>query len=437
MSSQKFQESNFKVFIGLSSFQILAMFRRGLFYTYLSIYLRIYLNLSVTETTLYATLPMIMSVLFQNLVWGPISDKFQRRRLLIILGELIAGIGTLLVWGVHFIFENLYLAGYVIIIGLTIVEMFWSMSNIGWSTLVSDIYPFKKRGKIMGYLTSIGGSGRIIGIFIGGFLYDGGLGFRNGTLFFIASFTMFISTIPMLLFAPEGGVTLRKKSEGNSDIELDDEQNNIFIFVIFIIALTFINFGRNSIAVPFPQFLKLESGFAVDDIMLSVIANTRSISVILIGLSAGILSKKLGHARTLIFGAIIGIIALIIIATAANLPTIFLGNFLIGAAEVIIYASSYAFASTLMPARIRAKLFGVYNTTFFLSWGLACTLVSGPLIDLLIKAGKSDIFAYQVAFLVGALICLIGLLMFTFLEIWLKLKKRKLKIALNKSNVLI
>jgi len=437
LSSQKFQESNFKVFIGLSSFQILAMFRRGLFYTYLSVYLKFSLNLSVTETTLYATLPMIMSVLFQNLVWGPISDKFQRRRLLIILGEIIAGIGTLLVWGVHFIFENLYLAGYVIIIGLMIVEMFWSMSNIGWSALVSDIYPLKKRGKTMGYLTSIGGSGRIIGIFIGGFLYDGGLGFRNGTLFFIASFSMFISTIPMLLFVPEGGVTLRKKPEGNSDIELDDEQNNIFIFVIFIIALTFINFGRNSIAVPFPQFLKLESGFAVDDIMLSFIANTRSISIILIGLSAGILSKKLGHARTLIFGANIGIIALIIIATAANLPTIFLGSFLIGAAEVIIYASSYAFASTLIPARIRAKLFGVYNTTFFLSWGLACTLVSGPLIDLLINEGKSDIFAYQVAFLVGALICLIGLLMFTFLEIWLKLKKRKLKIALNKSNVLI
>lgn len=402
------------------------MFRRGLFYTYLSVYLRFYLNLSVTETTLYATLPMIMSVLFQNLVWGPISDKFQRRRLLIILGELIAGIGTLLVWSIHFTFDKLYIAGYVIIIGLTIIEMFWSMSNIGWSALVSDIYPFKKRGKIMGYLTSIGGSGRIIGIFIGGFLYDDGLGFRNGTLFFIASFIMFISTIPMLLFAPEGGITSKKKPEANSEMDSGNNEKNIFIFVIFIIALTLINFGRNSIAIPFPQYLKLESGFNVDDLLLSFIANTRSISVVLIGLSAGILSKKLGHARSLIFGTTIGITALLIITIATSLPIIFLGSFLIGAAEVIIYASSYAFASTLIPARIRAKLFGVYNTTFFLSWGLACTLVSGPLIDLLINAGKSDIFAYQVAFLVGALICLIGLLIFTFLEIWLTLKKKKL-----------
>ena len=124
--------------------------------------------MSVTETTLYATLPMIMSVLFQNFIWGPLTDKFQRRRTFIILGEILAGIGTITVWFIHYSIESLYLAGYVIIIGLSCVEMFWSMSNIGWSALISDIYPFKERSKIMGELTSLGGLGRIIGIFIGG-----------------------------------------------------------------------------------------------------------------------------------------------------------------------------------------------------------------------------------------------------------------------------
>ena len=153
-------------FFGLSSFQILAMFRRGLFYTYLSIYLRNFLNLSVTETTLYATLPMIMSVIFQNFVWGPLSDKFQKRRTFIISGEIIAGIGTILVWLIHHSFTDYYLAGYVIIIGLSCVEIFWSMSNIGWSALISDLYPSLDRSKIMGRLTSIGGLGRMIGIFL-------------------------------------------------------------------------------------------------------------------------------------------------------------------------------------------------------------------------------------------------------------------------------
>ena len=404
---------------------MLAMFRRGLFYTFLSIYLKEFLNLSVWETTLYATLPMIMSVIFQNFVWGPISDKFQRRRTLIILGEILAGIGTLSIWLIHYSFNNLYLAGYVIIIGLSCVEMFWSMSNIGWSALVTDLYPYEKRTKIMGELNSIGGLGRIIGIFIGGFLYDQGLGFRNGPLFFIASFVMFISTLPMLL-CPEGGINLEEKEEKDY-VELNNKNNrkNIVIFIIFIISLVFINFGRNSIAVPYSQYLSLDSGFNVSSIMLSFIANMRSVAVLTIGFIAGFLSKKFGHSRSLIFGTSIGIIALIITATTIHLELIFVGGFLIGAAEVIIYASSYSIASNLIPARIRAKLFAVYNTTFFLSWGLASTLISGPLIDALINQGKSEVFAYQMAFLIGALLCIIGLLMFILLEIWLKIKEKK------------
>jgi MFS family permease len=424
--NSNFKKFQSRFFIGLSSFQLLAMFRRGLFYTYLSIYFKFFLNLSVTETTLYATLPMLMSILFQNFVWGPISDKIQRRRLLIISGEIIAGIGILIVWAVHFNFTNLYLAGYVIIIGLTIIEMFWSMSNIGWTALVSDLYSFKNRSKIMGYLTSIGGLGRIIGISIGGFLYDNGLGFRNGLLFFVSSFVMFVSTIPMIIFTPEGGIrsNIKDESEKYPQINLDDSQKNMKIFIIFIISLTFINFGINSIAVPFPQYLKLDSGFSVSDITLSFIANTRSISMIMFGFSAGLLSKKFGHARTLILGSSFGIIALIIIATSVNLTSIFLGSFIIGASEVIIYASSYAFASILIPEAKRAKLFGAYNTTFFLSWGLACTLISAPLIDLLVSQGEPEVLAYQWAFIVGAIICFIGVLIFILLDIWIKIKEK-------------
>jgi len=405
--------------------------------------MREFLNMSVFETTLYATLPMLMSIVFQNFVWGPLSDKFQRRRTLIVLGEILAGAGTIIVWFIHFlltsahlagyginiggvIYSCLYIAGYIIIIGLSFVEMFWSMSNIGWSALISDLYPSKKRSNVMGQLTSLGGLGRMIGIFIGGFLYDSGFGFRNGVLFIVASFVMFISTIPMLMFSPEGGIN----SEEQEDVEkLESNSNNneksILIFVIFIIALAAINFGRNSIAIPYSQYLSLDSGFNVDSVILSLIANSRSIATLLIGFTAGFLSKKFGHSKALILGTSIGIIALLITATTSFLSIIYLGSFLMGAAEVIIYASSYAIASILIPSRMRAKLFAVYNTTFFLSWGLAGTLISGPIIDTLIKEGRSEVFAYQMGFFIAAIICLIGLLIFICLEIWIKVHKLK------------
>ncbi|MFW9827566.1 MAG: MFS transporter [Candidatus Thorarchaeota archaeon] len=430
----EFRKTPITIFGGLSSFQILAMFRRGLFYTYLSIYMREFLNMSVFQTTLYATIPMLMSVVFQNFVWGPISDRMQKRRTLVVCGEILAGIGTLSVWGIHSLFVNLIAAGWVIIIGLSITEMFWSMSNIGWSALISDLYPSEKRSKIMGQLTSLGGGGRIIGIFIGGFLYDSGFGFRNGPLFFVASFVMFFSSIPMFLFCPEGGVKLEPNENQDLIENPEDEHNNLLIFIIFIIALIFINFGRNSIAVPYSQYLSLDSGFNVDSIMLSFIANTRSIAVMIIGFGAGFLSKKLGHSLALVFGTAIGILALIITAITTQLTIIFIGGFLIGAAEVIIYASSYAIASILIRAELRGKLFAVYNTTFFLSWGSASTLISGPLIDFLINEGKSEIFAYQVAFFIGALLCVIGLLIFIALEICLKIQRKKKKKFTLKDN---
>ena len=411
-------------FLGLSSFQLLAMFRRGMFYTYLSIYMRDFLLLSVTETTLYATLPMLMSVIFQNFVWGPLSDRFQKRRTFIILGEILAGIGTITVWFVHSIFSNLLLAGYVIIIGLMCIEAFWSMSNISWSALISDIYPSKERSKIMGQLTSMGGFGRILGISIGGILYNNGFGFRDGPLFIVAALVMFMSSIPMI-FAPEGGMKYIEKIEVKNSESTTQNVNLKTIFIVFILSLTFINFGRNSIATIYSQYLILDTGFAVDSILLSYIANTRSLAVLTIGFLAGALSKKFGHSRTLMLGVGLAIFALLATGLTDNLVLIFVGSFFMGTSEVIIYAASYAIASNLIPFKVRAKLFGVYNTTFFLSWGLACTIISGPLIDFLINSGFEEVMSYQAAFIVGALITGIGLVLFLVLEIWIKPKITK------------
>ena len=55
-----------------------------------------------------------------------------------ITDEVLAGIGTISIWFIHSSIADLYIAGYVIIIGLACIEIFWSMSNIGWSALLSS-----------------------------------------------------------------------------------------------------------------------------------------------------------------------------------------------------------------------------------------------------------------------------------------------------------
>jgi MFS family permease len=410
-------------FYNISSFQILTMFRRGLFYSYLSIYLRFFLGLSVTETTLFATIPMVLNIVFQRFVWGAISDKYQRRRTLIIIGEVLAAIGTFIVWYCHKLTNSPIGAGYVIIIGLSIVEIFWSMSNIGWSAIISDLYPEKERTSVLGRLTSIGAIGRIAGALIGGLAYDGlmryryeGWGFDHGFLFFVASGIMLLSTIPMF-FVPEGGVMEQEQQATNrSIVSRDVAPEASRVFVVFLVAMIFINFGRNSIAVITSQYLSLDTGFAVSSQLLSYIVNMQSLAIFIFGLFITKLSRRYKDITLLFLGTIVGILSLLGFAVASALSVIFLSNFLAGVAMVVIMSSSYSYASKLIPPLHRGKQFAWFNATFFLSWGAAGTLITGPIVDLLLRAGTQQVLAYRISFLVSALLVIIGMVILFFTE---------------------
>jgi MFS family permease len=405
-----------KTFLGISSFQILAMFRRGLFYAYLSIFLRHFIGLSVTETTLFATVPMVLNILSQTLVWGRLSDRYQLRRTFIITGELLAAIGTVLIWYAYRAAGTPKLAGTAIIAGLGFIEIFWSMSNIGWSALISDIYPQEQRTAVQGKLTSIGGLGRMAGIWIGGLLYDGlglkyaGWGFDKGALWFVAAGVMLISIIPMM-FVPEGGAGAAPDLPSEASAEAAPAGGYGNAFALFLLAMVFINFGRNSIAVILTQYLVLDSGLAVTSHEVSYIVNTQTVAIIITGLVSGWLSKILGDARALLFGTATAIIPLLILAFTLNLGLVYGSNLLRGVSDVLVLAASYSLASQLIPPEQRGRLFGWFNATFFLSWGVAGTLIAGPVVDLLLARGKAEVFAYQMAFLSAALITLVGFFM--------------------------
>lgn len=413
-----------RTFLGISSFQALAMFRRGLFYSYLSIYLRFFLGLSVTETTFFATFPMILNIVFQTFVWGVISDKYQKRRTLIILGEIFAALSTFFVWLIHTMPASKYAAGYVIILGMSFVEIFWSMSNIGWSAIISDLYPEHRRTEIQGKLTSIGALGRIIGVWIGGIAYDGlahfyeGWGFDKGLLFFIASGIMILSTIPMF-FVPEGGVKVIKDGRADKPQRSDQPRKKwsyTRLFTVFLLAMVFINFGRNSIALIKAQYLSLDQGFNVSSSLLSYIVNMQSLAMFIGGIFVSKLSKKFSDTTLLMFGSITAVVHLLGFMLGTTLVIIFISNFLGGIAMVIILASAYSYVSRLIPSDKRGKQFALFNATFFLSWGVAGTLIAGPVVDFLIKSGADQIFSYQMSFLSAALLVIIGIIIFIFAD---------------------
>ncbi len=421
--------------MGISSFQILAMFRRGLFYSYLSIYLRFFLGLTVTETTFFATFPMVLNVIFATFVWGAVSDRFQIRRTLIIIGEICASVSTFLVWYLHTIPQSRHTAGFIVIIGLSFVEILWSMSNVGWSALLSDLYPARKRAGVRGSISSIGALGNMVGVWVGGLAYDGlsrfyeGWGFDQGFLFFVASGVMAISTIP-IFFLPEGGMHLGEQAHTPRETEPLRPRGRgrlhiSRVFLFFLISMTLVYFGKNSIALLRTQYLVLDEGFDVSSRLLGYIVSMGSIGIFLFGMSVRKLTTWIKDETLLVIGILVSIAYLLGFALARNLPMIFAATFLGGASQVVILSTSYAYASRLIPPERRGRQFAMYDATRFLSWGLPATFIMGPLVDKLIGIGIPQPSSYRTAFFVAASMVVLG----TFLLLYtIRLERRTHKI---------
>ncbi|MHA1937086.1 MAG: MFS transporter [Candidatus Thorarchaeota archaeon] len=403
-------------FAGLSTFQILSFFRRSIVYTFLSIYLRS-LGLSTTEVTLMATVGMIANTLAQSLLWGNLLDKYRKPTEFVIAGEFLAGVGHIfMVLGYMFFLgmNQVVIAGYVIIFSLGGIEVFWSMSNVGWSALISELTEIDERKKIMGQFSIIGGFGGLGGAYLGGFLYDNGAGFANGSIFNIAAVVMIFSSIIVYFSIRLKEVDKVQSSDENESSEqysLSDLPSTLRVgYLIFIVALIFINFGRNSIAIITSLFLADPTGFNANGEEIALFSNVGSIAAMISGLLIGSVVAKASDNRVLMAGILLSIGAISWLIITPSFALALLASFLIGASRVIIQASSYSIVAEMAPEEYRGRLFAYYNATFFLSWGIAATFYAGPIADILIGQGLTNADAYRGSFVAAIALIAIGVI---------------------------
>ena len=421
-----------KSFIGLSTFQFLAYFRRGLFYSFLSIYLYYFLGLSITFSSFFVTFSMIASSIGQAFIWGRLSDRLFNRKIMVFLSELIAGIGHIIVWILHRVayqYSPIY-AAWTIIIGLTCIEVFWSASNVAWSALISDIISKEERSSVMGNLSGIGGLGRIFGVVSATiFLSFGGFrggGFFYGYLFIITAVVISITALIILFTISDSDLKYRYESieEKNDDSSIIPKSKinfDVKFFVIFLSALVFINFGRNAVNIIQDYFVI--DKFAVSDSNLGIFEVMRSIFIIIAGFSTPFLIKKLGDWKVFLLSPIFVIFCFIGFIISPLMELAFFFGSMLWIAQVTIDASSYGIIASKIPSQLRGKYFGYYNTVFFLSWGMGTTLITGPISDHLISADFNSIYAYTVSYIAAAILVIIGLGIAIFL--FLSTKKSK------------
>ena len=399
----------------------MAMARRGLFYTFLSIYLKVGLGLSVTATTLLVSLTMIANSASQTFVWGKISDKYQARTILVVIGETIAAFGYILVYFLHIHLLNTIgsaAAAYSIIAGLSILEFFWSMSNLGWSALISDLSTSQERGKLMSIISSVGGIGRIVGISVSGFLYDWsgeGGGFKNGILFFFASGIMLVSAV-VIWYATRSAEQIAKSKQTDENVfkqkTMIPTSHNFQRFYWFLASIFIIGLGTYSILQILVLYVELDSPISATSLDIAMIRNSASIASIIASLLAGSLADKIGRKNALGLGLSLAVATPLLYMFAQNVTQMIMVNSLNGISMALMNVVGYLLASDLIPAEQRGRLFGQYNAVSYISFGIAGTLVGGPIADYLINTGISEAAAYVTTFQVASAISLIGVIIF-------------------------
>jgi MFS family permease len=417
------------VFFNLSVFQFLTFVRRGVFYTFMINYLYTLMQ-SATLTAALGTLNMVASALGQNLLWGRISDRYKLRTKLIMTGESIAGFAYIIVFIIH---KSLiqtgdhFLAGLAIIFGLSILEFFWSMSDVGWAALLTDVTTPGTRGRIIGTLNFIASLGRMVGILFAGFLYADGEGFKNGTIFYIVTILLFIGAAMMALMsrhtavksATQKNLSVKEKEEHKG--KLTDENEKTYSW--FLASLIIIVLGAASINQIFLLFIKLTDGLNASDPEMSLILGTWTIGGMIASIVLGRLADKVGRNKVMFLGLILAAITPLLYGVALTVPLMALIYGLNGVSFWTIQTVGFAIAGDMISEHKRGRLLSRYNAVMAIGWGPAGFLVGGPLADIQVKIiGLPAYTGYLNTFFTSSIIVILGTILFA-----VKVAKMKLE----------
>jgi MFS family permease len=406
------------IFINLSLFQFLSFVRRGIFYTFMINYIFQLMN-TVTYTALLGTLDMAASALGQNLLWGKIADHYKLRAKLVIAGESTAAASYFIVYQIYKSLLNNqanFTAGLSLIIGLAVLEFFWSMSDVGWAALLTESTTSKTRGGIVGTLNFIASLGRMIGINFAGYLYNNGEGFHQGTIFYIVIIMLCISAAIMVATSKLTTKT-SKQTEHNNSTEVTEKTvtttHNKKIYKWFLISLVIIVMGTASISQVFLLFITLPNGLAATSPEMSFILTAYTIGGMAISLMCGWLADRTSRTKILIAGMLLAVAAPLFYNLAPNFYTMATIYGLSGMSFWTIQTVGFAFAGDIIPEDKRGRMFSRYNTVMALSWGPAGLLIGAPLADMQTKIlGLSAYTAYVNTFYVSSIIVAVGTVIF-------------------------
>ncbi len=394
---------------GLAGYNLLAMVRRGFFYTFLTVYLREVLRLPVSVIALIGAANAVASTLGQVLLWGHVSDRTDRRAGLMVRGEAIAGVGYLVTFAAYRVTLGRVppeATAAIVIVCLSTIEFFWSMTDVGFRAAIAQVTDQGNRGRYLGALDLLGLGGMGAGLGLAGILYRGGRGFENGALWLLAA-GFILSGVPLIR------ATLLHLDGAEPSAALVRLRGPVApAFRRFLWALAVAVIGSCSFVQIHSFFVRLPDTAGASDTGLATI---RLVFWVVGGVAAplvGVLVDRAGAQRVLCASmALLAVVPLAFIPTrSVGYAALSLGLF--GAVFAGLRTAGYARAAELTPAGSRGRHFALYNAVSSLGWGAAALLLGGPVSDVVQGATGSVRQGYDASFVAGGAVTLVGCLLY-------------------------
>jgi len=280
----------------------------GIFSPILPFYIKS-MGASGTELGLLNASYAVMRLIFGP-VWGSISDRIGRKRILMtgILGFAITMVWFGLAYKLWMLFAARILAG--------ILSSATAPTTMAY---ISDNTPDNGLGKGLGRLTAAGGIGAILGPLLGGFVASDSL----STPFFIAAGLAGLSLLLAIIFLPESKPRVNKNlQEKKRLVDLREWSKIIFgpagkFFLLIFISTSGLHIFSNV----FGLFGLTRFGFGTEEVGIVYMA-LGLMSMVSVGLLIGPATIFLGNEKIVKYGFLAGGASLGLILLASNIVSI-------------------------------------------------------------------------------------------------------------------
>lgn len=357
-----------------SAYSFLVEMRRGMFNAFFSIYLAEEIGASLTQIGVMWTLIFAVNALFQT-VWGYISDRFAKRKHFLILGEGVPGIIFFFIPGI----TNFYR----LVIVMTLAQIVWSSSGPIWRALIAEHSAPGNRAGTMGKITTWGGIGSIIGIYIVSDLINS---YGYAYLFYFSGFCMLAAaTVAALASEPKG---LKPSSRNLLSVKqmktLANEQRHFTMYTILTLLFSFTTYLiENFVSVYVRQL-----GATVHQVGYIFMVRDGTSTALMIPM--GKISDRIGRVKTLQISLGVSALTLLAFGLAPVWWWIFPVVVMEGVGWSGYFVSSFAVLSSLTPREQRGTYMGFHNMVLMLS--NVAPSIGGPIGD---KLGLKTLFFFS------------------------------------------